>query len=888
MGSARGGRTDGPDASLLEALADCAGDALCVLDPDRDFRLLFANDAACRRFGCSREQLLAAPAEGCGLDLAPSSVRDLSPSAPPLVYDTTLRRADGTRATVRVSLRRVDVDGRRYLLGALRDPAASTAGDPASGDGDDRYRDLVEHSADLICTHDLDGRLLSVNPAAELLLGYPPRMLIGKNIRDGLAPEARSRFDAYLEAIKRDGVASGLMHVLTATGETRYWEYHNTLRTEGVPAPVVRGMAHDVTERKRAEDALRESERRLRLAMEASEQGLLDVNVTAGVATVSPELATMLERGAEGFQLSLGELRELVHADDRGRVFDALREHLEGRSEHFRAEFRMRSGAGAWKWLLTHGSVVQRDADGKPRRLLAVHLDVGDLKAAEFERARRVGRRRVLFEQATDGIAVLDATGEIIEANTSLARLLGYDMPELHALRLPQWDEAFTTEDARPAYPDTPTIRESRLRRKDGSTVEVEVSYTLGEWAGQKLLFHVYRDITQRKRADAEQAMLQAQLLQAQKMESVGRLAGGIAHDFNNLLSVILGYCDLALESVADGPLRADLEEIHRAARRSADLTQRLLAFSRRQTAAPRVLDLNDAVAGVLKMLHRLMGEDIDLAWRPGAGLWAVAIDPTQVDSLLANLCVNARDAIAGVGRVGIETSNVAFDAAYCAEHVGFLPGEYVMLAVTDDGCGMSDEVLAHLFEPFFTTKSLGQGTGLGLATVYGTVKQNSGFISVQSQPGRGTTFKIFLPRVSEAVDAAPDTRLGTVSGRGETVLIVEDEPAILKLSQTILRGLGYSVMAARTPGEALRLAAAHAGVIDLLVTDVIMPEMNGRELADQLVAASPGLRCLFVSGYTADVIAHRGILHKGVHFLQKPFSRVDFAAKVREVLSEA
>ncbi len=395
------------------------------------------------------------------------------------------------------------------------------------------------------------------------------------------------------------------------------------------------------------------------------------------------------------------------------------------------------------------------------------------------------------------------------------------------------------------------------------------------------------RDIAERKRAEAEKAKLEAQFQQAQKMESVGRLAGGVAHDFNNMLQAILGNVDLALEVIPPGsPVRESLEEIQSAALRSADLIRQLLAFARQQTIAPKLLNFNEAVEGLLKMLKRLIGEDIHLTWLPAAGLGPVKLDPTQIDQILANLCINARDAIGGVGKITLETGNAVFDEAYCADHLGFVPGEYVRLAVSDDGCGMDKETLAHLFEPFFTTKGVGQGTGLGLATVYGIVKQNHGFIHVYSEPGQGTTFKIHLPQhASQAAATRTETAGELLKSRGETVLLVEDEPAILALARRILKRLGYTVLNASTPSEAIRLAGAHAGEIHLLITDVVMPEMNGRDLARRLLSHHPKLKCLFMSGYTADVIAHRGVLDEGVHFIHKPFSIKDLAAKVREVL---
>jgi signal transduction histidine kinase len=394
---------------------------------------------------------------------------------------------------------------------------------------------------------------------------------------------------------------------------------------------------------------------------------------------------------------------------------------------------------------------------------------------------------------------------------------------------------------------------------------------------------------TEHLRSEKERAALEDQLHQAQKMEAVGRLAGGVAHDFNNMLGVIIGHAELALALInPTEPLYIDLQEIRKAAQRSADLTRQLLAFARRQTVSPKVLDLNDTVSGMLKMLGRLIGEDIDLAWRPGRDLRKVRIDPSQIDQILANMAVNARDAIAGVGKITIETGNVVLDDAYCAEHAEFVPGEFVLLAVSDTGAGMSREILAHLFEPFFTTKKMGRGTGLGLATVHGIVKQNGGFINVYSEPGRGTTFKIYLPAFEgETAKASAETAAGKRHRGTETVLIVEDEKAILKLGRKILEQLGYKVLTANTPAQAIHMVRESSGDIHLLITDVVMPEMNGRDLAERLTSIKPGLKCLFMSGYTASVIAHQGVLDKGVCFIQKPFSVKALAGKVREVLEE-
>ena len=419
-------------------------------------------------------------------------------------------------------------------------------------------------------------------------------------------------------------------------------------------------------------------------------------------------------------------------------------------------------------------------------------------------------------------------------------------------------------------------------KRKDGTLYEEEATISPVRDASGKTVNYVAvkRDVTR-------ESQLEIELRQAQKMESVGRLAGGVAHDFNNLLMCTMGYAQLCLDRLpGDHPVRGYLNAIVSTSQRSADLTRQLLAFARKQTIEPKVLDLNDAMAGMLKLLCRLIGEDINLILMPGAGLWPVKLDPSQIDQILANLCVNARDAIAGVGKVTLATANVMIDQAFCANHAGFVPGAYVLLTVSDDGCGMDEAVLANIFEPFFTTKDVDKGTGLGLATVYGIVKQNGGFIYVDSEPGKGTTFKIYVPRfVGDAPKAAAASTGEVPRGRGETVLMVEDEKSLRETCELFLEALGYKVLVADTPTAALGMAAQHKHDIHLLFTDVIMPGMNGLELAEKLQAVKPGLKVLFMSGYTADVIFNRKVPDEGLHYIQKPFSRDNLARKVREVL---
>ncbi|MBC8438117.1 MAG: PAS domain S-box protein [Deltaproteobacteria bacterium] len=503
---------------------------------------------------------------------------------------------------------------------------------------------------------------------------------------------------------------------------------------------------------------------------------------------------------------------------------------------------------------------------------------------------------RSIFENSVEGLFQSTPEGRFISVNPAFAKMLGYASPEdLMANISDIASQYYVNHEDRHRYKQllqkTGIVKfyEFKARCRDGSHLWVSDSTraiydpdgNIVRYEGQ------VTDITQLKQAEKEKSELEAQYRQAQKMESVGRLAGGVAHDYNNALTAIMGYTELAImDSDPAGPLHADLNQVLKAGRRAQDITRQLLAFARKQTISPRVLNLNNNVESILKMLRRLIGEDIDLIWLPETGLWSVKMDPSQIDQILANLCVNARDAIVGVGKITIETDTIVFDSAYCADHSGFIPGEFVQLSVSDNGCGMDKEILNNIFEPFFTTKDSDKGTGLGLSMVYGIVKQNNGFINVYSEPGKGTTIKIYLPwDEGKVVEIQEESTAKIPQGQGETILLVEDDLPILELTEKILNSLDYTVLAADTPKGAMKLAREHTGKIHLLVTDVIMPEMNGLELSEHLQSLFPDLKCIFMSGYTANAIAHHGVLDKGGHFIQKPFSKNDLATIVRKVL---
>lgn len=508
-------------------------------------------------------------------------------------------------------------------------------------------------------------------------------------------------------------------------------------------------------------------------------------------------------------------------------------------------------------------------------------------------------RFRIAMDATNDGLWDWDVASDEGYYSPSYYTMLGYEPGEF-SVKGDVWLSFLHPDDREKTLllnlECIDNLRESfeveyRMKTKDGSWkwISGRGKAASRDSSGKATrLIGTHQDINERKKAEIEQKRLHEQLAQSQKMESVGRLAGGIAHDFNNMLGVIQGYAELALQNPEKTvQVSGYLHEIHKAAIKSADLTRQLLAFARKQSAEPRLIDLNSKVSGTLNLVSRLLGEHINLMWKPDESVCSIRIDPVQIDQILTNLCINAGDAISGTGNVRIETHNIILDEQACAGNPEFMPGAFVQLVVADDGCGFDNGIKEHLFEPFFTTKETGKGTGLGLATVYGIVKQNNGFIEVSSEPGNGSRFCIYFPRIEgEVVSLAAEEGIKSAPvDRKHTILLVEDDSSILKMTRAMLEHLGYKVIATSCAEEAIDIVERGQKKIDLLLTDVIMPKMNGKELYDRVLSICPGIKCLFMSGYTANIIARQGIVENELNFLQKPFKVKTISEKVRQVL---
>ena len=597
---------------------------------------------------------------------------------------------------------------------------------------------------------------------------------------------------------------------------------------------------------------------------------------------ISPAYETVWGRTRKTLLDNPQSFLDAVDPKDRERVVSAVaKRHQTGR---YKEEYRIRRPDGSVRWIWDRGYPV-RDEQGLVKNFVGISEDITERKEAEADQARLAA----IVDCSEDAIVSMTVDGIVVNWNPGAERQYGYLAEEMigrpiSVLFAPDHYQEYLQILEKVRKGERLSAYDTVRRRKDGTAITVSVDICPievrdGEIVGASKIGH---DITRIKQ-------LEEQFRQAQKMEAIGQLAGGVAHDFNNLLTLICGYSGIVLNDLPpEGRTRGLLMEIKKAGERAATLTRQLLAFSRKQVLEPKVLDLNAVVADCEKMLKRLVGEDVDLVALLDPALGRVKTDPGQIEQVLMNLVVNARDAMPQGGKLTIETANVVLDQTYCRLHAGVKPGRYIMLAVSDTGCGLDEQTKAHIFEPFFTTKEPGKGTGLGLAMVYGFIKQSEGHVYVYSEPGHGSTFKIYLLAV-EAVRSSGKlpAAIETMPHGSETILVVEDDAEVRAFTRHVLQTCGYTVLEAAHGGEAIPLAEEHQGPVHLLVSDVVMPEMGGRRLAERILALKPGIKVLYVSGYTPDAVVRHGVVESEAAFLQKPFTPSVLARKVREVLDQ-
>jgi two-component system cell cycle sensor histidine kinase/response regulator CckA len=767
----------------------------------------------------------------------------------------------------------------RYAIGRKR-------AEEALRRSEEKFRYVVENSQAGIFIVDDAYQFIYVNDELCRILGYSREEIIGQDFRTFLDDDSRQLVaDRYVRRQRGEEVPPRYeFNIVRQDGGKRQVEISSAVIKDSAGNVWTMAQILDITERKRAEELLRESEERFRQFFEnepeycymiSSEGVILDVN-----------RATLKALGYKKEEL-VGKPLKTVYAPESLPKMKQLLARWKETGELVNEEMVIVTKEGNKRAVLLSAAAV-RDKDGKVLHSVSVQRDITERKQAEDALRESEERMRRVVQNMPVMLDALDEEGRIVAWNRECERVTGYSAEEItgnpQALELLYPDAAYLQQlmaewaERGNSFHDW----EIELTSKDGSPktvswTNISEHFPIPGWAS----WSIGVDITERKH-------LEEQLRQAQKMEAVGRLAGGIAHDFNNLLTVITGFSEILLyRHLDDGdPLRQPIEEIQKAGQRAASLTRQLMAFSRRQVLQLKVLNLNATVADMDKMLQRLISEDIDLVTVLDPELGPVKADPGQIEQVVVNLVVNARDAMPQGGQLTIETANVELDEAYAHQHVSVQSGPYVMLAVSDTGIGMDEEIQSHIFEPFFTTKEFGQGTGLGLSTVYGIVKQSGGYIWVYSESGQGTTFKIYLPRVEEDVEPLKPSAAPTKLPQGsETILVVEDDQGVRTLAREVLEMDGYTVLEARHGGEALLICEQHGGPIHLMVTDVVMPQMSGRELAERLEPLHPEMKVLYMSGYTDRAIVRHCVLEPGMAFLQKPFRPGALARQVRQVL---
>jgi two-component system, cell cycle sensor histidine kinase and response regulator CckA len=796
----------------------------------------------------------------------------------------TLLKKSGESLTALCSAELMTLAGEKYIVSTWLDISDRTRAEQLLKQSEQNYREIFENATDAIFIHDAEtGTILDVNQSMLQMYRIDREAIKGLDYNNfclGVSPYSDTEARQWMNKTLTEGPQVFEWQARRMDG-TLFWVEVSLKSAEINGQGRVLALVRDISDRKTAEEELRKSEWLLSESQRSAHIGSWSRDLRTERIQWSDETYRIYGLSPGVFDPAGEHIINMTHPEDQLRMQEFIGACLAGKHPQD-IEFRIIHPDRTIRTLMGSGS-LKCAPDGTPLRLIGTIQDITERKRAENAFSRSQKNLIEAQRQTHIGSFNFDFQTECLEWSEEMFRICGVLQRNFRGsvkdfLERVHPDDLMQVEmiHKEGLKHDGPLDLSFRIIRPNGDVRFIRMMFeTIFKENGSPLRrMGTFQDVTEIKKVEDEKTKLEGQLRQAQRMESIGRLAGGVAHDFNNMLGVILGHTELALEQVdAPQPLHFDLKEIQKAAIRSADLTKQLLAFARKQAFAPRVMDLNETVLGMARMLQRLIGENIKIEWKPEKDLSPIKMDPSQIDQILANLVVNARDAIEGSGTLTIETANATLDEMYCATHAGCVPGNFVLLAVSDTGAGMDENTLAHIFEPFFTTKEIGKGTGLGLATVYGIVKQNNGYIDVASQPGQGTRFEIYLPAAFGSPAEVSMIQSEIIQGDLETILLVEDEPAMLKLVTKMLKQHGYTVLPASTPGEAIQLARKHLGMIHILMTDVVMPEMNGRDLAKNLLSLFPHLKCLFVSGYSADIIAQQGKLAPGTYFLQKPFS---------------
>jgi two-component system, cell cycle sensor histidine kinase and response regulator CckA len=871
---------------LFRVVAEAASDA--IISINRDNVILFANRAAERVFGYSLSEILGQQVTF----LMPECFRHLHKAAVHAYVKTGQKHTSwtglqltglhksGAEIPLEISFGEHVREGKHIFTGILRDVSERIRLERELRHSQEKYAKMIHSSPDAITLRSLpDRRYVEVNEGFARLTGYTAEEVIGKTPSEvGVWSDDPSHIEILEKLIREGGVRDVEFDFRTKGGEHRHGTVSAALLTLGTDSYML-SISRDITERKKVEERLSQ----LAAIVESSFDAIIGKTLDGTIVTWNAGAEAVYGYSAAE---ALGKsIAMLAPAEPRCEVDQRLDRLARGEKIDHRETTRVRKDGRKIIVAVTLSPI--RSASGKIVGASAISRDITERRRVEQDLRRSEARFASLVQDAPYGIYRVTLDGQFLQVNPALVRMLGYQSEAELLERNIQTDvyaEAEFRKERIEEYWDHEDFRdlEAHWKRKNGEPIIVRLSGRPVERSGGELAyFEVFaEDITERR-------SLERQLLQSQKMDAIGRLAGGIAHDFNNLLGVILGQTELLQGELGSNPsVHRRAEAIDQSARRAAELTKQLLAFSRQQLIEPRVVDTNAIVQDVEKLLKRLIGEDVQLTihLQPNAG--NIKVDPSQLEQILMNLAVNARDAMPDGGKLILETAFVELDETYARQHLGAKAGDFVLIAVSDTGTGMDSQTMARIFEPFFTTKPEGRGTGLGLSTVYGIVKQNNGYVMAYSEEGHGTTFRIYFP----SVRGTPELRVqksdpGEFAKGSETILLVEDEASLRELAREILEANGYKVIEAERGESAIRLVEQSYTPIHLLLTDVVMPGMGGKQLATRLLELRPGLHVLYMSGYTDDVINNRGVLREDTLLLPKPFTRAALLRRVREAL---
>jgi len=796
-----------------------------------------------------------------------------------------------------LSLVRDAVSSPINFIAQIQDISERKHAEQALLESESRFRLLCEAAPLGVFLADTQGNCLFTNQYLQSVGGFSLEEGLGDGFIRFIHPEDKERvITEWIAAIKVREEYHGQYRFMRPDGTIR-WVSTRTAPfvMDGVLAGNV-GTVEDITERRQIEEALKGREMQLGEAQRTAHLGSWQFDVATGEVLWSDELWRIFGLTPRALGLSFEEYLAMVHKDDQ-YVVKSVNEKSQQEKTEFAYDYRIVHPDGTVRFLRARGRVIV-DEDDHMIRIAGTDQDITELKQAEEKQIESRQWLQAILTASRDGIIVED-NGKVVYTNKSYAQMLGYDTPEdivgchISEILPPEEAERMTEfGEARLRGESPPSIYEFQAKRKDGSLIRVEASVSSSTVGGRTYISTAIRDVRERKQAERALAESEERLRQSQKMEAIGTLAGGVAHDFNNLLTVILGNTELAFGMIQPAdPVRPRLEEVEKAANRATVLTRQLLAFSRRQQMERRSINLNDTIGELIKLLHRIIGADVEVNLKTGSDLSAIFADPAQIEQVVMNLAVNARDAMPHGGRLDIETSNVELDNNYRRLYPEVLPGRYVLITVSDNGTGMDEETKARLFEPFFTTKEVGRGTGLGLSMVYGIVKQNNGHINLYSELGHGTTFKIYLPIVESAIEKAALAIQAPMLGGTETILVAEDDEALRYLARDVLNDLGYTVMLARDGKEALEIYAEKREQIDLLLLDVMMPRMGGTEAYERIRQLDGDVPSIFMTGYSSEMVRSRFVDQKmlledlDAMVIQKPYNGETLGRKIREVL---